>query len=74
MDRANSVPGTAEVRGAALQIIQRHYLERTLGLNWGYHFIKHLPPHFEYLKQKPSEKARYEAVTPGYLVSWYDRR
>jgi hypothetical protein len=73
LDQAFSPPSTAQIQGTALQIVRRHNPARTLGKNWAYDFIARLPPRFEYLTQKPIEKARFQAADPGYVVTWYDR-
>ncbi|OQE11278.1 hypothetical protein PENFLA_c074G04571 [Penicillium flavigenum] len=72
-DRGFSPPNASQIQGAAEQIIPRHDPSRTLGKNWAYRFIDRLPPRFRDNSAKLMEKERYQAVTPGYLASWYDR-
>jgi hypothetical protein len=73
LDQGFSPPSAARIQGAALQIIQRHDPSRTLEINWAYDYIALLPPRFESFKQKPMKMVRYEAVTLGFLVTWYGR-
>ena len=48
LDQAYSPLTAAHIRSVAIQMIQRHNPERTLGRNWGYEFIAKLPPKFSY--------------------------
>jgi hypothetical protein len=73
LDQGFSPPNASQIQGAAEQIIQRHDPSRTLGKNWAYRFIDRLPPRFRDNSAKLMEKDRYQAVTPGFLASWYDR-
>lgn len=73
LNTANAPPTADMIQKCALQILHRQDLDLDLGKNWAYRFIKRLPNKYAYIKQKPMEKDRLQAVTPGHLTTWYTR-
>lgn len=73
LNTANAPPASNMIYKCAIDILRRHDPDRQLGKNWAYRFIKQLPENYTYVKQKPREKDRLEAVTPGHLTTWYTR-
>jgi hypothetical protein len=67
LNTANAPPTAEMIQKCAIQILRRHDPDLGIGVNWAYRFIKRLPDKYAYIKQKPMEKDRLEAVTPGYL-------
>ncbi|KAJ5131285.1 uncharacterized protein N7515_007324 [Penicillium bovifimosum] len=67
LNQANSPPTADMIQACANEISRRKDPARTFGRNWAYRFIKRLPATYNYIKQKPMEKDRLEAVTPGQI-------
>jgi hypothetical protein len=69
LDNAHASPTTLMVQQCANQILHRRDPQRPLlNKNWVYHFIRRLPPHLGFIKQKPKEGDRMAAedlVLPG---------
>ena len=56
LDNAHASPTALMVQQCANQILHRRDLQRPLlNKNWVYHFIRRLPPHLGFIKQKPKE-------------------